>query len=303
MKTLFALTLSIIVFNLSVLNAQTIPLYSGAIANSKPVADEEKTEQNGSMIIVSKITVPSLTVFQPEASKANGTAVIICPGGGYWINAIGHEGFDVAKVFNQMGVTAFVLKYRIPNDQAMTNRETGPLQDVQQAIRVVREGAAKYKINPARIGVMGFSAGGHLASTAGTHYDSKQIETSTSLRPDFLMLIYPVISFSDSVGHLGSREQLIGKTPSEEKIKLYSNELQITANTPPTFLVHATDDDVVNVANSVLFYENLVRHKVPAELHIYQQGGHGFGMNNPRSPDKWMDRLKNWMEWNGWLKK
>jgi acetyl esterase/lipase len=177
------------------------------------------------------------------------------------------------------------------------------LQDVQQAIRVVRENAGKYKINPARIGVMGFSAGGHLASTAGTHYDTKIVETAVSLRPDFLILIYPVVSFADSVGHLGSRDQLIGKNPPKEKIDRYSNELQITTDSPPSFLVHATDDDVVKVENSILFYHNLVKNKVPAELHIYQSGGHGFGMNNPTTQDKWMERLKNWMDCNGWLKK
>jgi acetyl esterase/lipase len=284
--------------------AQTIPLYpANKIPNAKEVPDEEKTEKQGEVTFISNITKPTLTVFMPDQGKANGTSVIICPGGGYWVNAIMHEGNDVARALNELGVTAFVVKYRIPNDDAMSNRETGPLQDIQQAIKIVRENAAKYRIDPSRVGVMGFSAGGHLASTAGTHYENKQVQTNVSLRPDFLLLIYPVISFTDSIGHIGSRDQLIGKNPQKEKIEQYSNELRITKDTPPTFLVHATDDDVVKVENSVLFYSNLVKNKVPAEIHIYEKGGHGFGMNNPTTKDKWMERCKNWLESRGWLKK
>lgn len=296
-------TLLLILICTSALFAQTVPLYPGEIPNSKPTADEEKSEDRNGITIVSHITRPTLTVYPADPAKANGTAVIVCPGGGYWINAISHEGHDVAKAFNEMGITAFVVKYRIPNDATMVNKEIGPLQDVQQAIKTVRENAAKYKVNPGRIGVMGFSAGGHLASTAGTHYNDRHVQTDVSLRPDFLLLIYPVISFSDSVGHMGSRDQLLGKTPSKEMIDSYSNDLQVNAQTPPTFLLHASDDDVVKPENSVLFYRNLVKHRVPAELHIYQKGGHGFGMNNPTTSDKWMDRCRNWMESNGWLKK
>lgn len=281
----------------------TMPLYPGEIPNSKAAPDGETSETQDGVTLVRNITKPTLSVFQAEAGKANGTAVIICPGGGYWLNAISHEGNDVAKAFNEMGVTAFVVKYRIPNDATMENKEIGPLQDVQQAIKLVREGAEKYNINPARIGVMGFSAGGHLASTAGTHYNDTHIEANVSLRPDFLILIYPVISFLDSVGHMGSRDQLIGKNPSREKIHSYSNDLQVNAQTPPTFLLHASDDDVVKPENSLSFYRSLVKYNVPAELHIYQKGGHGFGLNNPTTADKWMDRCRNWMAANGWLKK
>jgi acetyl esterase/lipase len=283
--------------------AQTIPLYPEKIPGSKEVADEEKTEKWNGIDIVRNITRPTLSIFLADTSKATGTAVIICPGGGYGVNAITHEGLDVAKAFNEAGVTAFVLKYRIPNGAAMTNKEIGPLQDVQQAFKVVRENAALYKINPSRIGLMGFSAGGHLASTAGTHFENKLVQTSVSIRPDFLMLIYPVISFKDSIGHIGSRDQLIGKNPSKDKIDFYSNDLRVTKNTPPTFLVHATDDDAVKVENSILFYLSLVKNKVPAELHVYQKGGHGFGMNNPTTADKWMERCFNWMGSNGWLSK
>ena len=152
---------------------------------------------------------------------------------------------------------------------------------------------------------MGFSAGGHLASTAGTHFNNTHIDNkkNTSLRPDFMVLIYPVISFSEEIGHMGSRENLLGKNPSAEKIKEYSNELQVTAGTPPTFLVHSENDETVKVQNSIRFYEALQRNKVAAELHLYPGGGHGFGLNNPTTKDKWMDRLLNWFDDNGWLKK
>ena len=178
------------------------------------------------------------------------------------------------------------------------------LQDAQQAIRIVRERQQLIISILMRIGVLGFSAGGHLASTLGTHYKESKVsnEKKTSLRPDFMILIYPVISFQNDIGHRGSRDQLLGKNPTPQKIDLYSNELQITAETPPTFLVHASDDDVVVPANSVRFYENLLKHNVQAELHIYQRGGHGFGLNNKTTKDEWFLSCKNWMDSNGWLK-
>ncbi len=281
----------------------TIDLYPGEIPNSKKTANEEETEQRDGISIISKITLPTLSIYLPSKEAANGMAVIICPGGGYWVNAIGHEGIDVAKEFNKMGIAAFVLKYRIPNDSSMKKKEIGPLQDAQQAIRIVRQRAMEWNLNTNRIGIMGFSAGGHLASTAGTHFQKSFIPNpeKTNLRPDFMILIYPVISFQDSVAHLGSRDQLIGPHPSKDQINYFSNELQVTQETPPTFLVHASDDDVVKAENSLVFYKSLIKNKVPAELHLYEKGGHGFGMINKTTPDKWMDRCKNWMASNGWL--
>ncbi len=286
------------------MQSQTVmPLYPGAIPNSKPAADEETTTIENGITIIRNISKPTLTIFLPPKEKANGTAVVICPGGGYWVNAASHEGTDVAKKFNEMGITAFVVKYRIPNEKWMINTEIGPLQDAQQAIKTVRENAAKWNIDPNRIGIMGFSAGGHLASTAGTHFKKEMIDnpTHTSLRPDFMILIYPVISFT-GIGHQGSAEQIIGKNPAPEKIKEYSNEMQVTPETPPAFLVHASDDDVVNVMNSVVFYDSLINNKVKAEMHIYQQGGHGFGMFVPKSKELWMQTCYNWMKLNGWIK-
>ena len=284
-----------------------IPLYKDSIPNSKPSPNEESSTYEGEnkILIVHNVSRPSLTVFLQPKEKASGAAVIICPGGGYSILAASHEGYDVAKKLNEMGVAAFVLKYRIPDDKTMLNKEIGPLQDAQRAIQIVREEAVEWNINPSRIGILGFSAGGHLASTAGTHFNKAVIENknNTSLRPDFMVLVYPVISFTDSIGHIGSRDNLLGKNPSEEKIRAYSGELQVVANTPPAFLVHAGNDDVVKVQNSIRFYEAEQKNNIPAELHIYPKGGHGFGMNNPTTKDLWMERLKNWLDLNGWLKK
>ena len=299
--TIFTVALFLIPF---ISQAQHVfPLYPDKIPNSKPTPDEEKTVVDG-ITRVSNISRPTLSVFLPDKSKATGTAVIIFPGGGYWINAIEHEGTDVAKKLNEMGITAFVVKYRIPNHATMENPEIGPLQDAQQAIKTVRQRASEWELKSDHIGIMGFSAGGHLASTAGTHFKMDLLPDAgnTNFRPDFMILIYPVISFQDSIGHLGSRDQLIGKQPPIEKINLYSNELQVTSETPPTFLVHASDDKIVKADNSILFYEALLHHRVPAELHLYQRGGHGFGLVNKTTNDKWIERLENWMSANGWLK-
>ena len=285
---------------------QVISVYSVTIPNSKPsdVKETTVTEANGG-IRVSNVIQPTLTVYKPAKDKANGTAVIICPGGGYARLAIDHEGFDVAKRLNEMGVTAFGLKYRLPNDQSQPDKSIAPLLDAQQAIRLVRQRATEFGVNPARIGIMGFSAGGHLASTAGTHFVKPvgQDPTNTSVRPDFLVLLYPVISFTDSLMHGGSRTNLIGKTPTPDQIKLYSNDQQVTAQTPPTFLVHAADDKTVKVQNSLRFYEACLHHGVPVEMHLYPKGGHGFGMNNKTTNDKWVERLQNWFDANGWLTK
>ncbi|MEJ7589436.1 MAG: alpha/beta hydrolase [Ferruginibacter sp.] len=291
--------------NQLILSQTVIPLYKDSIPNSRPTKNEEKKEYPNGITIISKISRPTLSIFLPKKETANGTAVVICPGGGYWVNAASNEGTDVAKEFAAMGVAAFVVKYRIPDDATMVNRQIGPLQDAQQALKVVRDRSKEFNINPGKVGIMGFSAGGHLASTAGTRFSKSFIPNieNTNLRPDFMILIYPVISFGDSIGHLGSREQLIGKTPSAEKIKEYSNELQVTGNTPPTFLVHASDDDGVDPGNSILFYQALQKFKVPAELHIYQSGGHGFGMIQPNKKELWMERCRNWLELNGWMRR
>lgn len=277
---------------------ETILLYPNKIPNSKPTTNKEKLEvRDNGMEIISEISIPSLAVYIPAKPSSMRTAVIICPGGGYQINAMKHEGTDVAKKFNEWGITAFVLKYRIPNEETMVDKSIGPLQDAQQSILFVRENASKWNIDPNKIGLMGFSAGGHLAATAATHFKRPVIANTknTSLRPDFLVLGYPVISFTDTIGHVGSRNNLLGKNPSSEKILDYSNEYQVTSETPMTFIVHAGDDKAVLPANSLAFYESLLKNNVPAELHLYEKGGHGFGLNNPTTDDQWIERFKNWM--------
>ncbi len=230
--------------------------------------------------------------------------MIVLPGGGYSGLAAGHEGRAIAEEFNKIGVTAFVVKYRLPNDSIMVDKSVGPLQDVQRAIQIVRENAAQWHVNPSRVGVIGFSAGGHLASTALTHLDKAFIDNpkQTNLRPDFGLLIYPVITFGKYT-HQGSKENLIGKDASEAMVKLYSNELQVTANTPPTFLIHAEDDTVVPVQNSLMFYEALLQAGVKAEMHLYPAGGHGFGLVNPTTKALWFTSATEWMTASGWLTK
>jgi acetyl esterase/lipase len=285
---------------------QVIPLYEvvpNAIA-SIDVIERSDTTSTG-RIRTSRVTTPALTVFFPTREAANGTAVIICPGGGYSYLVMNQEGTEVAEAFAKKGVTAFVLKYRLPNDKIMPDKAIGPLQDAQQAIKMVRERAVEWHIDTAKIGIIGFSAGGHLASTASTHFNDKIIENknNTSLRPDFSILVYPVISFSDSLAHKGSRRALLGRdTASIAKTDFYSNEKQVTAATPPTFLLHAADDKVVLVGNSISYYQSLIRCGVKAEMHIYFGGGHGFGLHNKTTIDQWWDRCINWMGANRWMK-
>jgi acetyl esterase/lipase len=298
------LILLIMAISFDCLQAQEImSLYPGNIPNSKPTKDKEKSEISEHILIISGVSKPTLTIFLAPKQVANGAAVLIVPGGGYHIVAAGHEGYDVAREFNKRGVSSFVLKYRIPDDSTMINKEIGPIQDAQRAIQLIRQNAVKWGIDPHRLGILGFSAGGHLASTAATHFGKTYIdnEPPQNLRPDFEILVYPVISFSDSIGHIGSRDNLLGKNPSPEKIKEYSNELQVTAQTPPAFLVHARNDDAVPVQNSIQYCKALKKNNVSCEIYLYEKGGHGFGLVNKTSSVKWMDLVASWMKKNGWL--
>lgn len=305
---------------------KVIPLYDGKIPNSKEIAGLTDTTAvfplgNKKIHFVLRVASPDLTVFLPEKSKATGIAVIICPGGGYSGLAIDHEGYDIAKKLNEKGIAGFVLKYRLPNALYVENKQIVPLQDAQRAIQIVRENAKEWGINPNKIGIEGNSAGGHLASTAGTHYQKSLIDNplKTSLRPDFMILNYPVISMADSLTHAGSRYNLIGeglspaalkkvmsdwKTSEQklaklpvnaEKIKEYSNELQVTADTPPTFITHAVDDNTVKVQNSLVFIAALQKNNVPVESFFYAKGGHGYGMDNPTSDVEWIDSCMTWI--------
>ncbi|AYL95532.1 alpha/beta hydrolase [Mucilaginibacter celer] len=280
---------------------KSVPLYPGDIPNGKPTPatyNEKPNEWGGT----ANVSVPTLTPYLLKEGAMH-TAVLVIPGGGYSAVVMGHEGEAIAIAFNKIGVAAFVLKYRLPNDSIMVDKTIGPLQDAQSALCMIRKNAKQWNIDPAKVGVIGFSAGGHLASTLGTHFDKPAIKNSDhiSLRPDFMVLIYPVITFG-TFAHSGSRENLIGRNPAQKLIDLYSNEKQVTAATPPVFLMHAEDDNVVPVQNTLLFYNALIQNKVKGEMHIYANGGHGFGLYNSTTRDYWFDRLKAWMDTNGWLK-
>ncbi|MEW5974392.1 MAG: alpha/beta hydrolase [Acidobacteriota bacterium] len=246
---------------------------------------------------------PTISTYLPPTEHRTGTSVVVCPGGGYRTLAVDHEGRQIAEWLNSKGVSAFVLRYRL----APRYRHPAPLKDVQRAVRQVRFQAHRLGLASDRIGVWGFSAGGHLAATAGTHFDSgtpnaaDPIEQMSS-RPDFLILAYPVISFTAPYAHQGSRKNLLGEEPSTLLVQDLSNELQVTAQTPPTFLFHTDSDSGVSAENSVAFYLALRKAGVPAELHIYERGRHGVGLA-PDDPvlSSWADRLAGWMTVHGLL--
>ena len=278
----------------------TLPLWPAGVPNYQNINETEKRDTTET-IHISRVQKPDLTVFWPSRRNTTGQAVIICPGGGYVNLSYSWEGTDVAKLLNAKGIIAIVLKSRLPNSKSNIVSYLSPLMDARRAMRIVRANALKWGINKNRIGIMGFSAGGHLASTLGTHFDdgdpnaTDTIERQSS-RPDFMVLIYPVISMTKDIMHKGSRNSLIGEKPSEEIAKLYSNELQVSKQTPPTFLVHATDDRTVPVENSLLFYQALKDNGIPAEMHIYPTGGHGFGLALGKGYlETWTERLVDWM--------
>jgi acetyl esterase/lipase len=248
---------------------------------------------------------PSLTVSLPEPSKANGCAVVICPGGGYQHLAVDHEGKQIAEWLNDHGIAAFMLKYRI----APRYHHPAPLQDAQRALRTVRARAKDWHVDPHSIGIWGFSAGGHLASTAATHFDDGKPEADdpverVSCRPDFAILCYPVVTLDPTYAHMGSRNNLLGKEPDPKLVEYLSNDKQVTPKTPPTFLMHTNADNGVVPENSVLFYLALRKAGVPAELHIFEKGPHGVGLA-AKDPilSAWPKLLASWMEARGLLKK
>jgi len=280
---------------------QVIPLWNTIPDEIKASNYKEKEEsKDGKVQSTSLVSVPTLTAFFPVVTKPNQTAVVILPGGGYSHLAIDKEGTKIAEWFNTLGIPAFVLKYRLPSDLIMKNKNIGPLQDAQEAIRYVRQNAAKWNINPNKIGIMGFSAGGHLASTLSTHYDDKVYESAfkVSARPDFSVLIYPVISMENEITHKGSQINLLGESPSQELIDSFSNEKKVNAKTPPAFLIHATDDTVVIPENSINYYLALKKNGVSAEMHIYEKGGHGFGLGTNDTSKFWPKQLEDWLKAN-----
>ena len=259
--------------------------------------DEEKHVKDDAFgLLVNNVTNPTITPFIPNNDNNNRSAIIICPGGGYHTLLLENEGFRVAEKFNENGIAAFVLKYRLPNINSIEDKSFAPLKDAQRAIQLIRENADKWDINPSKIGIMGFSAGGHLAASLGVHYDSVMIENrqATVLRPDFMILINPVISFNDDIGHVGSKDNLLGVSPDMKSIDFFSNELHINSLTPKTILIHTDDDSVVPVENSLCFYKKLHKNNVPSELHIYSKGDHGF-IQIPEFKE-WFIRCIRWMK-------
>lgn len=295
MRTLNIIFTLLVVLSLKIGAQDIINLYSEEVPNSKKLnLNETECSQFDGMFL--RVTNPTLEIYLPERKEVNRTAVVICPGGGYSVVVYQAEGVKTAKEFAKKGVTAFVLKYRLPNDSTMVDKKNGPLQDVQQAIKIVRENSSKWGIDPDKVGIMGFSAGGHLASTAATHFDRTVIanEFNVNLRPDFQILVYPVISMQNKLTHLDSRKKLLGENPSQEIIDEYSNELQVNENTPPAYLIHAGDDSVVDVENTLSYYKILNQYKVPVEMHIYPKGNHGFVLRQPT--EEWMKPIFKWMK-------
>lgn len=284
MKKLMTFTLMIMI-SICILNAQQeIKLYKNGPAESNGIKEHESMLRSDFVI---NIRNPRMYFYPAAKEKSIGSSVLICPGGGYVGVSVIKEGEEIAKWFNDLGVTAFVLYYRMPNGHSDI-----PLKDAQTALMIIKKGAKEWNLDEHKIGVMGFSAGGHLASTVGTHFTKNN-------RPDFMILAYPVITMNKKLTHTGSRENLIGKDPNEKLVKFYSNELHVEKNTPPTFMVVATDDDVVPVENSYMFYKALQAKNVPAEIHTFPKGGHGFGMRKRGlEVDNWPDFLKKWLQTN-----
>ncbi len=296
-KVLVVVILTLFIFSFSVSAQEIIEIYTGVIPGSK-ASDKTETKDAG---MFRNVTKPTLEIYLPEKEIASGAAVIICPGGSYSVLVYDGEGISMAKAFQQKGVAAFVLKYRLPHESLMVDKSTGPLQDAQQAIKTVRDNAVKWGVDPGKIGIIGFSAGGHLASTVATHFTQSQIEnsTNTSLRPDFQILVYPVISMQDALTHSDSRKNLLGANSANEIKNNFSNELQVTKESPPAYITHASDDKLVVVQNSIQYYEALLQKGVPVEMHLYQKGGHGFIFRQK----EWVDPLFQWMKNNNWIKK
>lgn len=273
-----------------------IPIWPNSTLNS-----QNEIHKKTDIHWIKNVQVPSLTVYTPSKKLSSGKGVIICPGGGYAGLSFDWEGTDIAKWLNTKGITAFVLKYRLPTSSSIESEATA-LQDIKRAIRFVRFNSQKWGINNNQIGVIGFSAGGHLASTLGTHFDNNiKYEKEDSIdrlnaRPYFMALIYPVITMKMPYTHLGSRTKLLGRNPLTKDINYYSNELHVKQNTPPTFIVHSGDDNKVSVENSLLFYRALKKSGIEVEMHIYPKGGHGYALaNGIRGLGSWPDLFNEWL--------
>lgn len=298
---LFLITIAFAFVSVS---AQTtsVPLYTGTVPNAKAIPADSLVEfLDTSRGYYGNVRIPAITVYPCPSEKRTGTAVLVFPGGGYRV--IVDEGEAFAKAFNDEGITVFVLKYRLPNQQTMYNSSIGPLQDAQMALKYARMHAGQYGIDASKIGILGISAGGHLATTLSNHPDTVVINNSEkiNLRPDFLILLYPVISFLQYPVK-GTVERLLGTAVDSSSLAYFSNERFVTRQTPPTFLLHASDDERVSVMHSLIYYQALQQAAVPAELHILQSGGHAFGLEHPTRGNEWWQYCMAWMRKNGFAK-
>lgn len=280
MKTIIFSVLLSVATMLSAQNTMELPLWPAGVPNSNDLSGAEEMLDGGR---VSHVSTPSVTVYKAE--KPNGMAIIMCPGGGYALLAMNHEGHDMAPWLNAQGITYIVLKYRMPNGHYEV-----PLSDAEQAIRLVRRHAKEWNIRPDRIGIMGASAGGHLAASLATLYSSEET------RPNFQILLYPVISMQTGVTHGGSRQNLLGKEPSQELTEKFTLEKQVNERTPQAFLVLSADDRSVPPANGIHYFEALLQHQVPATLHVYPTGGHGWGFRDAFPYKRqWTGELEKWL--------
>ncbi len=295
----FILTLA--VSGIGISQDAVIPLWPKDKIPNRINTSEQEIRKTGDILIVSKVQEPGIEVYLPSKSNATGEAMLIFPGGGYGILAYDWEGSDIAKFLNGKGIAGIVVKYRLPSDNSQKEKQYVPLIDAQRALRVVRGMAKEFNINPDRIGIIGFSAGGHLAASLGTHYNDTLYEAQDtydrlSAKPDFMALGYPVITFGEPSTHMGSQVNLIGEEPNADLVTYFSIEKQVTEDTPPTFLFHATDDEAVPVENSLLFYKALKSKGVSATMHIYPEGGHGFSLATKNTYLRgWTERMFEWI--------
>jgi acetyl esterase/lipase len=277
---------------------ESVALYNGNIPGAKNAVNKENVEsQDATGRFVIEVSQPQLTAYWPDPNLRNGCAVVICPGGGYRGLSVDKEGDAIARRLVQLGISAFVLKYRMPSDDTMDNRQFGPLQDVQQALQVVNSHATEWQLDVAKIGVMGFSAGGHVASSAAVHYQRPVLPTLSSavVKPAFQILIYPVISMDPHITHSGSKALLIGEDASAQDIEYFSNDKQVNSDSPRAFVMHANDDVNVSVENSLGYYRALLASQVPVQLLLLPDGGHGFGMYHEYD---WFQSLVMWLKVN-----
>ena len=298
---MFILTFTMM-YNFAFGQQKIITLWEGTVPNNR-VTDESEIWDTSDLVRVRNVQIPDIAVYLPPKRVSTGQAVVICPGGGYGVLSYQWEGIEVAKWLNSKGIAGIILKYRLPYSSNNIIRYESPLLDAKRAMRLVRYHADKWNIDKNNIGILGFSAGGHLASSLLTQFDegiadSKDPVDKVSSRPDFGVLLYPVISMYVPDVHMGSRINLLGEEPGEDLLRRFSGHLNIQDNTPQVFLVHSSDDGAVPVSNSIMFYKALQEKGISAELHIYPFGGHGYSLGLEQEYlNSWTDRCIDWLNW------